>query len=134
MNEEMNNDSVIWDLVIGMLIFGAIIEIIVLIVSETILFHSIGIWIGVAVGIIMSIHMKRSIEDALDIGEEHAAKHMMKKSIMRNCIVVAAFLLLGYTQVGSMLTALLGVLGLKISVYLQPYIYKVRRNLRKGGR
>lgn len=133
MSSENEEKSVITDLVIGMIIYGLIVEGVVLIVSETIIFHSIGIWIGVAIGIGMIVHMKRSIEDAIDIGEENASKHMVKKSVMRNTIVLLVFLALGYTQVGSIFTALLGVLSLKISVYLQPYIYKVRRNLRKGG-
>ncbi len=133
MISDKNQESIVWDLVIGMLIYAAIIEVIVLIVSEALVFDTIGLCIGIAIGIAMLVHMKRSIEDALDIGEEHASKHMIKKSVLRSLAVAIAFLLLGYLQIGSMLTALIGLLGLKISVYSQPYIYKVRRNLRKGG-
>ncbi len=130
---EPDSGTVVINLIIGIAIYGLIVQGIVLFVSEMVLFHSIGLWIGIVIGISMMIHMKRSIEDALDIGEENASKHMIKKSVVRNSIVVVAFLVLGYAQIGSILTALIGVLGLKISVYLQPYIYKVRRNLRKGG-
>lgn len=137
MNSKKNNESVVIDVIIGNVMLGLVVQGIVLVVSETIVFHSIGIWIGVAIGISMFVHMKRSIEDALDIGAENATKYMIKKCVIRNVIIVSVFLALGYTQIGSMLTALIGVLGLKISVYLQPYIYKVRinlrRNLRKGG-
>ncbi len=137
MNNEKDSESVLIDVIIGNIVYGLVVQGVVLFVSETVVFHSIGIWIGVTIGISMFIHMKRSIEDALDIGEENATKYMIKKCVLRNVIIVLVFLALGYTQIGSMLTALIGVMGLKISVYLQPHIYKVRiylqRNLRKGG-
>lgn len=117
---------------IGLIGFGIIIQILVIIISDTFLFDTIGLWLGVGIGGSMAVHMLRTIEDALDIGEGEAAKHMVKKSVLRTSLVALAFLVIGYTQVGSLLTALIGLLGLKISVYTQPYIYKLR-NLRKGG-
>lgn len=137
MNNEVGvtekEDALLSNLCIGMIGFGIIIQILVFVVSDALLYDSLGLWIGIAIGACMLWHMKRTIEDALDIGEEQAAKHMVKKSIMRTSCVAVAFLILGYIQMGSMLTALIGLLGLKISVYSQPYIYKVRRKLRKGG-
>ncbi len=129
--------SLLLDIGIGMIGLSLITQIVLLVLANDLGYRTLGLWLGTGIGFGMFVHMKRSIEDALDIGEENAAKYMIKKSVLRSAVVIAAFFLIGYFQIGSLLTALIGILGLKISVYLQPYIYKVRiylqRNLRKGG-
>ena len=68
----MNNsaDETLKELLCGMLCYGAAAQIICLIVDmERLLYTSIGLWIGIGAGALMGVHMKRTIEDALDYDE-----------------------------------------------------------------
>lgn len=132
-NRESSESSLLIGIGIGMVCFALLIQVGLFVLSEDLLYQSIGLWIGVAIGFGMFCHMKRSVEDALDIDPSNAVKHMRNKSVLRLGAVLVAFSVVAYFQIGSILTAFIGAMGLKISVYLQPYIDKVRKNLRKGG-
>ena len=68
----------------------------------------------------------------LDLGEAGAAKHMRKMYALRYTAVVIAFGATVYFDVGSPITLLIGVMGLKIGAYLQPYTHKVLLKLKKS--
>ena len=131
---EKKRDTTTLDLGIGVIVFALVAQVIIFFVVEDLMYYSVGLWIGALVGIGMMLHMKRTIEDILDNMLEDADKYMKQKVMMRSAIILVVFGILGYLQIGSIFTALIGAMGLKISVYLQPYIYKVRIKLRKGGR
>ena len=128
-----SEDTILMDLVIGILGGVSVVQGIVLFLYEEWLYYTVGLWIGASIAIGLAVHMKRSIEDALDIGEEGAGRHMMQKSLLRGGIVLILFLGVAYFQVGSLLTMFIGAMSLKFAAYLQPYVFKVRKKLRKGG-
>ncbi len=57
-------------------------------------------------------------------GEENANRRIIMKSVMRYAVVVILFFILGYFKFGSLYTALIGILGLKVSAYVQPLFQK----------
>ena len=63
--------------------------------------------------------------DAVEIyGGEHAQAKIIAKSILRYVIVVIVFFVMMKFNLGNLFTAFIGVLGLKISAYLQPFTHK----------
>lgn len=113
-------------LIAGMIIYGLIIQFAgVWFVADKI-GYSIGLWYGVAIGIGMAINLATVIYDAVTFdGEGNANKRVAAKSMLRYIIVVILFFILGYFEFGNLITAFLGVMGLKVSAYLQPLLNKL---------
>ena len=70
----MKKDNTLLELVTGIILVGVAVQIVCLIAFPNDLYNAIGLWSGVAIGSGMAIHMKHSIEDALDLGETGAVK------------------------------------------------------------
>lgn len=127
----MKKDNTLTELIVGIILLGIVEQIICIIISKDYLYDAAGLWSGIMVAAGMAVHMKRSIEDALDFGEEGAAKHIQKSYAVR---MIVAFLVMGaviYFDLGNPLTLLAGVFPLKISAYLQPHMHKVFLKLEK---
>ena len=83
------------------------------------------IFIIVAIAIFMAIHMKRSIEDSLDLGEDAGVKHMRKGYGTRMAVVAVAVIVILISKLGNPITLVIGILPLKFSAYAQPAIHNV---------
>ena len=113
-------------LVTGIVIFGFLVQFTgVWFVADKIR-YSIGLWYGVAIGIGMAINLATVIYDAVTFdGEDNANKRVAVKSMLRYIVVAILFGILGYFEFGNLFTAFLGVMGLKISAYMQPLLNKL---------
>lgn len=118
-------DEVTRDMLITMAVYGIVIQIICIFLPGDLLKMSCGLWIGVATGAGMLIHMKNSLIEALDLGEAGAKKYMQKSYMKRYIVVVVVFIAVAFLDIANVLTLLAGVMGLKVSAYLQPVLQKV---------
>lgn len=117
-------------LVVTILLYGLVIELAGVWFVEDKMKYSIGLWYGVAIAVGLAINLAMVIFDAVTMGDsEHANRRIIAKSILRYVVVVVLFFILGYFNFGNLFTALLGVLGLKISAYLQPLGEKAANKL-----
>lgn len=123
------NDS-LPGLVIGILIYGVIIQFTGVWFVEDKLRYSTGLWVGIAIAVGMAIHLAIVIYDSIAVdGSKAANRRIVMKSALRYIVVVILFFILGYFNLGNLITAFLGVLGLKISAYAQPLYMKVSNKL-----
>ncbi len=107
-------------LVLGIVVYGILLQLIGVWFAESPLQYSIGVWIGIGCALFMAIHMAMSIDDAVSIGSEKGAKQKGVASAMTRYLVVAIVLVLTfYFEIGSVLPTFFGVLGLKVSAYMQ---------------
>ena len=123
------------DLWIGIILYFILFEIIGLIFVENRLPYTIGLLIGCSVGAFMAWNMFTSIDNALDMPEDDAVKYMRKRSVFRWLVMlVAAFAGMRFAIL-SFPAILIGILGLKIAAFCQPYtnLY-ITKKLRKEGR
>lgn len=109
------------DLIVGMILFGVIVQIVLLFFPDRI-YHAIGLWIGVIMGIISSIHMRTVVEEAVYMEDKSAASYVRNRSILRYLLTAVVFGIVLYFDFASILTLLIGIMGLKVSAYLQPVI------------
>ena len=87
--------------------------------------YTVGLWIGIGAAGFMAIHMAVVISDVTDFMTEKQAKaKAVLHAILRYAVVAVAFGLMAYFDIGYVLAALLGVISLKISAYLQPLMQK----------
>ena len=117
-------------LVLGILIWGVLVQFTGVWFVEDKLRYSVGLWFGIAVAIGMAINLAVVIYDSVSIGEaENANRRIVAKSVLRYAIVVILFFILGYFNLGNLFTAFLGVLGLKMSAYMQPLFERFSNKL-----
>lgn len=110
-------------LIAGILLYGIVIQLTGIWFIEDKAAYSIGLWYGIAIAIGMAIHMAYVIYDAVTFDGEYRAKtRVTAKAIIRYIAVVILFGILSYFNLGNLFTAFIGVMGLKVSAYLQPLL------------
>lgn len=121
----MKKDNTLLEMLVGIIIWGLLAQIVLLMVFEDYLYNAIGLWCGVVVAGGMAIHMKRSIEDAYDLYGSDIGKQIRADSIKRMSVATIVIGVVFYFQAGNPLTVLVGIFSLKISAYAQPYMHKI---------
>lgn len=124
------DNTVLREMIVGMVLYGIILQIVCLIIPGDHLRMSAGGWLGVLTGICMAIHMKASLDEAVDRPEGDAQKYLQKRYAARYTMVVIVFAAASWLELVNILTLFFGVMSLKLSAYLQPHLHKI---LRKGG-
>ena len=110
-------------LVLGILIYGVIVELVgVWFVADKIRYTT-GLIFGIACAVGMAIHIAMIIEESVRIGKGHE-KYLSFKSVLRYLAVCTIMILMMVFKLGNMFTAIIGILGLKVSAYAQPLLYK----------
>lgn len=87
--------------------------------------YSIGLWIGVVLGIMGAIHMWWSLNRGLDRSEKDAVKTIGGQSIVRYFVLMVVVVLLAYSGFADPIFAFLGCMGMKVSAYMQPFIHRI---------
>ena len=112
------------ELVLGIIVYGIVVELAGVWFVTDKLRYTTGLVIGIAL-VGMAVNMAIVLRDAVEIyGGEHAQAKIIAKSILRYVIVVLVFFVMMKFNLGNLFTAFIGVLGLKISAYLQPFTHK----------
>ena len=119
-------------LVLGIVIYGIVIELVGGWFVEDKLRYSTGLLIGISVAIGLAINIAQVIRDAVEFyGAVGARNRLIVKSVLRYLVVVVVFFVMMKFNLGNLATAFIGVLGLKVSAYLQPFAHKVILKLNK---
>lgn len=118
-------NSTLKELLIGIGLVGIVSQILCLIFFDRHLYHAIGLWTGIGISFVITLHMQRSIEDGLDIAGDAGVKHMKSAYLIRTALSVIVMAAVMYYGWGNPLTILLGIMALKMAVYLQPVTHKV---------
>ena len=121
-------------LVFGIVIYGIVVELVGVWFVEDKLRYSTGLLIGIGVAIGLAINIAQVIRDAVEIyGADGARNRLIIKSVLRYLVVVVVFFVMMKFNLGNLVTAFIGVLGLKVSAYLQPFAHKVIFKLQGRG-
>ena len=127
----MKKHDILTELLTGIISLGILIQIGMAIAFENYLYNAIGLWAGIGIAIFMAIHLKRSIEDELDLGEEGAMKHARTAYATRMLVTLIVLGVVIYFKLGNPITVVIGIFPLKLSAYLQPLIHKIFLKLDK---
>ncbi len=118
-------DPTLFELCLGILAYGVIFEIILLIFSGEIT-YSLGLLIGVLLAVAGAVHMWWSLNRGLDLPEKEAVKSLSIQNILRYLILAAVLALLIVTKFANPIFTFAGYMGMKVSAYLNPLIHKLR--------
>ena len=112
------------ELLTGSVLAGIVFELIGLIFVQDKLSHSIGMLIGIFIALAMATHMAVSLNSALDWDEEHAKRSIWKSYMVRYISVAICIGLIAYFRIGNVISCFFGIMSLKASAYLQPYLHR----------
>lgn len=122
------------ELILGIILYGLAVELIGVWFVADKLRYSTGLLIGIALAAGMAVNMAIVLEDAVGlVGQNHAQAKIIAKSILRYLIVVIVFIVMMKLKLGNLITAFLGVMGLKVAAYLQPFTHKAILKLTGRG-
>lgn len=113
-------------LIVGILLYGIVIQLTGMWFVKDKQAYTLGLWIGVALAIGMAINMAIVILDAVD-GMATTGRTVRTGfwSVLRYVVVVGVFVAAWYFELANPLIMFLGLMGLKVSAYLQPIFSKI---------
>lgn len=128
-------NNVLPELILGIIVYGVLAEVIGVCFVADKLAYTIGLVVGVLIACGMAINMASVILDTMDgyAGAENARVRVAAKSALRYCIVAVIFAVMAWFEFGNFYASFIGVLGLKVSAYLQPFTHKVILKLQGRG-
>ena len=120
-------NDVLPELILGILVYGVVAELIGVCFVDDKGAYTVGLVVGVLTACGMAINMASVILDTMDgyTGEANARVRVAMKAALRYCIVAVIFFVVAKFEIGNFYATFIGVLGLKVSAYLQPFTHKV---------
>ena len=109
------------ELILGILIYEIVVEFTGIWFVKDKLGYSNGLLIGAA----MAIHMAVVLRDSMDMAESGRTRRIALQYVLRYLVVVAVFFATAYFEIGNVIVAFVGVMGLKVGAYVQPFTHKV---------
>ena len=113
------------ELLCGSLFFGILCQIgLIIFLRGSGGYYSTGLWIGILLAMGMALHMTWSLDKALDFSPSDAVKKMRAYSLLRYAAVLIVLGLMMIFDPASPLTTFLGLMGLKVGAYIQPFTHR----------
>lgn len=123
------------DLIIGSILYGAVFEVIGLIVVENKVSYSLGIALGTGVSVFCAWSMFHSLNVCLDMDSRQASISMVIRSILRLMVMlVASWVAIKWAWI-SFPGTIIGMFGLKMAAHFNMYtnVYITKKICKKGG-
>lgn len=118
----------LFELEVGILIFGGLCQLFVFLTKDK-LSYSLGLWVGIITAAFAAFHMWWTLDKGLDLEEKSAVGYLGRQNVIRYVVIVAVIVTAAVSGVVNPLSAFLGVMGLKVSAYMQPLTKKISRRI-----
>ena len=132
----INKDNeTLFDLIFGCIVYSIVFEAIGLLVVENKGSYSLGLLLGTAVAIGLSVSMYKSLNNCLVMTEHQARRNMVFSTLLRAVVILLAAWIGMRSRYFSFPGIIIGILGLKISAYFHAYTnVDITKKLYKKGR
>lgn len=131
----INKDNeTLFDLIFGCIVYSIVFEAIGLLVVENKGSYSLGLLLGTAVAIGLSVSMYKSLNNCLVMTEHQARRTMVFSTLLRAVVILLAAWIGMRSGYFSFPGIIIGILGLKISAYFHAYtnVYITKKLYKKG--
>lgn len=109
---------------IGIGIYGFLIELVGVFFSENLAYYSFGLLFGIVVSILLIFHIVYTLDKALDMPQGQATKYTRKQSFLRLFFMLIAMVVALMVEQFNFIAVLLGMLGLKIGAFIAPHVLR----------
>lgn len=125
-------NPVLPELLSGIVLYGIVLQFTGIWFVSDKLQYSFGLWIGILLAMGMAVNMAVVILDSVDMmAVRGTAVRTGFWSVLRYVVVVGVFAAAWYFELANPLIMFLGLMGLKVSAYLQPMFHKIISRMRK---
>ncbi len=124
-------NQTLFELIIGILISGFLIWLVSLLITGFDAAFAASYAAGVATAVLLSFHMYRSIDRALDMDPGDAEKYMRKAYIFRTFMILVAAGIVCWIDQEDIIAVFLGILCLKFGAFLQPLTSRLLKKRKK---
>lgn len=125
-------NPVLPELLSGIVLYGIVLQFTGIWFVSDKLQYSFGLWIGILLAMGMAVNMAVVILDSVDMmAVRGRAVRTGFWSVLRYVVVVGVFAAAWYFELANPLIMFLGLMGLKVSAYLQPMFHKIISRMRK---
>lgn len=110
---------------IGIGIYGGIIELAGFLFSDNIGSYTLGLVLGLGTSVLLMMHITKTLDKALDFDVEHATKYTRKQALLRLAfmlVVLAVSLVFPYFN---FIATVIGMMGLKIASFIAARLLKI---------
>ena len=121
-------DRTILEMHLGQIIFGIICQLAGMFFVQSKGWYTASLWLGVVFALAAVLHMARTLDRALPMGEA-AAKVVTRGYLFRYAMIVIAMVVAALTKVLNPLIVFLGYMSLKVTAYIQPFTHKLLNRL-----
>ena len=131
----INKDNeTLFDLIFGCIVYSIVFEAIGLLVVENKGSYSMGLLLGTAVAVGLSVSMYKGLNRCLVMTEQKAGRSMALGSLFRSAVILLAAWIGMRSGYFSFPGIIIGILGLKISAYFHAYtnVYITKKLYKKG--
>ena len=131
----INKDNeTLFDLIFGCIVYSIVFEAIGLLVVENKGSYSLGLLLGTAVAIGLSVSMYKSLNNCLVMTEHQARRNMVFSTLLRAVVILLAAWIGMRSGYFSFPGIIIGILGLKISAHFHAYtnLYITKKLYKKG--
>ena len=131
----INKDNeTLFDLIFGCIVYSIVFEAIGLLVVENKGSYSLGLLLGTAVAIGLSVSMYKSLNNCLVMTEHQVRRNMVFSTLLRAVVILLAAWIGMRSGYFSFPGIIIGILGLKISAYFHAYtnVYITKKLYKKG--
>lgn len=131
----INKDNeTLFDLIFGCIVYSIVFEAIGLLVVENKGSYSLGLLLGTAIAIGLSVSMYKSLNNCLVMTEHQARRNMVFSTLLRAVVILLAAWIGMRSGYFSFPGIIIGILGLKISAYFHAYtnVYITKKLYKKG--
>ena len=131
----INKDNeTLFDLIFGCIVYSIVFEAIGLLVVENKGSYSLGLLLGTAVAIGLSVSMYKSLNNCLVMTEHQARRNMVFSTLLRAVVILLAAWIGMRSGYFSFPVIIIGILGLKIYAYFHAYtnVYITKKLYKKG--
>lgn len=125
MKEKIKANQTLAELVIGILCFGVVCQIAGIFFAHAQLAYAVSLWAGIIAAAGMAVHMNHTINKALACDEGTAEKVTRTSYFLRYGCAMILLGVAAVTGVMNLIVMFLGIMGLKIGAYLQPFTHKL---------
>jgi len=112
------------EMYLGLVFWGLVCQLVGMWFVQDTFFYSLSLWFGILLASVSVLHMYRTLDRALDFGEE-ATKMIFRGYMIRYVFLILIFAIIMVTGVMNPLIVFLAYMGMKVTALLQPITHKL---------
>ncbi len=108
----------------GLVLWGLICQVVGAFLVGDHMVYAASLWFGILFAAVSTVHMYRTLDRALDFGEDDARKLIFRGYLFRYVLFVVILFIIMMTGAMNPLVVFLAYMGLKVAAYIQPITHK----------